>query len=87
MIGPLGHPVCACTSSPSPKLAAQALLEQPEENPFLARFYRDSTRYALPTQMFFLFQRMNQLLLQLRDKGNTVLVVEHKPEAIAIAAW
>ncbi len=30
-------------------------------------------------------QRMNQLLLQLRDKGNTVLVVEHKPEAIAIA--
>jgi excinuclease UvrABC ATPase subunit len=30
-------------------------------------------------------QRMNVLLLQLRDKGNTVLVVEHKPEAIAIA--
>ena len=29
--------------------------------------------------------RMNELLLQLRDKGNTVLVVEHKPEAIAIA--
>ena len=30
-------------------------------------------------------ERMNALLLQLRDKGNTVLVVEHKPEAIAIA--
>ncbi len=30
-------------------------------------------------------QRMNELLLQLRDKGNTVLMVEHKPEAIAIA--
>jgi excinuclease UvrABC ATPase subunit len=30
-------------------------------------------------------QRMNDLLLQLRDKGNTVLVVEHKPESIAIA--
>ena len=30
-------------------------------------------------------QRMNDLLLQLRDKGNTVLVVEHKPEAIAVA--
>ncbi|SFO13065.1 Excinuclease UvrABC ATPase subunit [Geodermatophilus obscurus] len=30
-------------------------------------------------------QRMNDLLLQLRDKGNTVLVVEHKPETIAIA--
>ncbi|GAA1820919.1 excinuclease ABC subunit UvrA [Nesterenkonia flava] len=30
-------------------------------------------------------ERMNQLLLRLRDKGNTVLVVEHKPEVIAIA--
>jgi excinuclease UvrABC ATPase subunit len=30
-------------------------------------------------------QRMNDLLLELRDKGNTVLVVEHKPETIAIA--
>lgn len=30
-------------------------------------------------------QRMNELLLRLRDKGNTVLVVEHKPEAIVIA--
>jgi excinuclease UvrABC ATPase subunit len=30
-------------------------------------------------------QRMNQLLLRLRDKGNTVLVVEHKPDVIAIA--
>ncbi|TFC84786.1 excinuclease ABC subunit UvrA [Cryobacterium sinapicolor] len=30
-------------------------------------------------------ERMNTLLLQLRDKGNTVLVVEHKPEAIVIA--
>jgi excinuclease UvrABC ATPase subunit len=30
-------------------------------------------------------QRMNDLLLRLRDKGNTVLVVEHKPEAIALA--
>src|SRR3546814_1195206 len=30
-------------------------------------------------------QRMNELLLRLRDKGNTVLVVEHKPDTIAIA--
>jgi excinuclease UvrABC ATPase subunit len=30
-------------------------------------------------------QRMNELLLRLRDKGNTVLVIEHKPETIAIA--
>jgi deoxyguanosine kinase len=37
------------------------LLEQPEENPFLERFYRDPKSTALPTQLFFLFQRANQL--------------------------
>ncbi len=37
------------------------LLEQPEENPFLERFYRDPRSTALPTQLFFLFQRANQL--------------------------
>jgi len=43
------------------QLGAQTLLESPEENPFLEKFYRDAGRYALPTQIFFLFQRMNQL--------------------------
>lgn len=37
------------------------LLELPEENPFLERFYRDPKSTALPTQLFFLFQRANQL--------------------------
>lgn len=37
------------------------LLEQPEENPFLARFYQDPRSTALPTQLFFLFQRANQM--------------------------
>lgn len=37
------------------------LLEQPQENPFLERFYRDPKSTALPTQLFFLFQRANQL--------------------------
>jgi len=37
------------------------LLEQPEENPFLERFYKDPKSTALPTQLFFLFQRANQL--------------------------
>src|SRR3970040_1259531 len=31
------------------------------ENPFLGRFYEDMARYALPTQLFFLFQRARQL--------------------------
>ena len=44
---------------------AAMLLEKPEENPFLARFYQDPTRHALPTQLFFLFQRINEV----RDLG------------------
>ena len=40
---------------------AGLLLEQPEQNPFLARFYQEMERYALPTQLFFLFQRVNQM--------------------------
>ena len=39
----------------------ETLLEQAEVNPFLERFYRDPKATALPTQLFFLFQRANQL--------------------------
>ncbi len=39
----------------------ETLLEQAQENPFLERFYRDPKATALPTQLFFLFQRANQL--------------------------
>ena len=59
--GPIGVGKTSLARRIAAETGAQALLEQPEENPFLERFYRDSTRYALPTQMFFLFQRMNQL--------------------------
>src|SRR4029079_7651603 len=40
---------------------ADMLLEQPEDNPFLPRFYDDMSRFALPTQLTFLFQRVDQL--------------------------
>jgi deoxyguanosine kinase len=39
----------------------ETLLEDAEENPFLARFYQDRRGNALPTQLFFLFQRMRKL--------------------------
>jgi len=42
-------------------LGASLLLEQPEENPFLERFYKSPEQYALQTQLFFLFQRVKQL--------------------------
>ncbi len=38
----------------------ETLLEQAEENPFLERFYVDRKNHALPTQLFFLFQRSRQ---------------------------
>jgi deoxyadenosine/deoxycytidine kinase len=43
------------------RLSAELLLESPQENPFLERFYREGHRHALATQLFFLFQRIDQL--------------------------
>ncbi|MDB5796293.1 MAG: deoxynucleoside kinase [Paucimonas sp.] len=59
--GPIGAGKTTLTRKLAAGFGAQTLLEQPEENPFLERFYRDASRYALPTQLFFLFQRVNQL--------------------------
>ncbi|MGV6807426.1 MAG: deoxynucleoside kinase [bacterium] len=39
----------------------ETLLEQPDDNPFLERFYRDPKTSALPTQLYFLFQRSRQI--------------------------
>lgn len=59
--GPIGVGKTTLARKLADKFDAQTLLELPEENPFLEKFYRDPVHYALPTQMFFLFQRMNQL--------------------------
>ncbi|MDO8300341.1 deoxynucleoside kinase [Lacisediminimonas sp.] len=59
--GPIGAGKTTLARKIADGLGAQALLEMPEDNPFLEKFYRDAERYALPTQLFFLFQRVNQL--------------------------
>ena len=59
--GPIGVGKTSLARRLAEHLNAGLLLEQPEQNPFLARFYQDMERYALPTQLFFLFQRLNQL--------------------------
>jgi len=59
--GPIGVGKTTLASKIAARFEAQTLLEEPAENPFLERFYRDSARYALPAQMCFLFQRVNQL--------------------------
>jgi deoxyguanosine kinase len=55
--GPVGAGKTSLARRLGPRLAADLLLEQPADNPFIGRFYQDMARYALPTQLFFLFQR------------------------------
>jgi deoxyadenosine/deoxycytidine kinase len=59
--GPIGAGKTSLAKRLADRFGAQAVLEDPQSNPFLERFYRDSARYALPTQLFFLFQRVAQL--------------------------
>ena len=59
--GPIGVGKTSLARKLAGRLSAGVLLEQPMENPFLARFYEDMARFALPTQLFFLFQRAKQL--------------------------
>ncbi|MCC7041237.1 MAG: deoxynucleoside kinase [Burkholderiales bacterium] len=59
--GPIGAGKTSLARQLAEHLAADPLLEEPEDNPFLGRFYADMPRYALPTQLTFLFQRVDQL--------------------------
>jgi deoxyguanosine kinase len=59
--GPIGSGKTTLARMLSEKFSTQLLSEKAEDNPFLARFYQDAKRYALPTQIFFLFQRARQI--------------------------
>jgi deoxyguanosine kinase len=59
--GPIGVGKTTLARAISEATGATLMLEDPEANPFLPRFYDDPDRYALPTQLFFLFQRIDQI--------------------------
>lgn len=60
--GPIGSGKTTLARMLAEKFSTQLLTEKAEENPFLARFYDDPIRYALQTQIFFLFQRARQIV-------------------------
>ena len=58
--GPIGVGKSTLARRLAEHLGAHLLLERPEDNPFLERFYADRHRYAMQTQLAFLFQRVEQ---------------------------
>lgn len=59
--GPIGSGKTTLARKLAERYPLKLLLENAEANPFLPRFYQDAPRYALPTQLFFLFQRSEQI--------------------------
>ncbi len=59
--GPIGAGKTSLTRKLAERLGADTLLENAGDNPFLPRFYQEPRRYALPTQLHFLFDRTRQL--------------------------
>ena len=59
--GPIGAGKTSLAKRLAEKLRAGLLLEEAGDNPFLAKFYQEGKRHALSAQLFFLFQRINQV--------------------------
>jgi deoxyguanosine kinase len=75
--GPIGVGKTSLAQRMSERMRAHTILEAPEANPFLERFYRDSARFAFPTQLHFLFQRIEQLrALTERDRFDATFIAD-----------
>lgn len=72
--GPIGAGKTTLARALAGLSSGTLLLEDPDANPFLPRFYDDPERHALPAQLFFLFQRIEQLrALDERDAGRPTI--------------
>jgi deoxyguanosine kinase len=59
--GPIGVGKTSLAQRLADHTGADIMLEKPQDNPFLERFYQDPQRHAMSTQLFFLFQRINEV--------------------------
>ncbi|HQC28914.1 MAG TPA: deoxynucleoside kinase [Methylotenera sp.] len=85
--GPIGSGKTTLARMLAEKFPVDYLSEKAEANPFLPRFYQDAQRYALPTQLFFLFQRANQIKdLSQRDMFAKPIVADFFLEKDALFA-
>lgn len=85
--GPIGSGKTTLARMLADKFPVDYLSEKAEANPFLPRFYQDAQRYALPTQLFFLFQRANQIKdLSQRDMFAKPIVADFFLEKDALFA-
>src|SRR5437773_1907391 len=76
--GPIGVGKTSLARRLAGSLGAETVLEQAADNPFLDRFYRNTSTRALPTQLYFLFQRAQQLTaLQQQDLFAPVRVADY----------
>jgi deoxyadenosine/deoxycytidine kinase len=75
--GPIGVGKTSLAKRLAESFASELILEQAEDNPFLERFYRNRRHSALPTQLFFLFQRARQIeLIRQRDMFSPVRIAD-----------
>ncbi len=85
--GPIGVGKTSLTSKIADRYQLTTVLENAGENPFLKKFYTDNEKYALPTQLFFLFQRLDQLIeLTQADLFETNLISDFMLEKDTIFA-
>jgi deoxyadenosine/deoxycytidine kinase len=85
--GPIGVGKTSLAQRLANHIGADVLLEKPQDNPFLERFYQDPQRHAMSTQLFFLFQRINEVRDQAQmDMFKTRIVADYLFEKDALFA-
>jgi deoxyguanosine kinase len=76
--GPIGVGKTSLAKRLAKSFGSELILEQADENPFIERFYKNPRAAALPTQLFFLFQRTRQLEeIRQHDLFETVRVADY----------